>query len=111
MHGVTMIWIVAGLLFFAVNIPLYFLPSIIGSKKRNKVAIFIVNLLLGWTIVGWFVALTWAVVTDAEPIPVEPAVARFCNQCANFSLPGSRVCRRCGRPFESDTQTIDCHAA
>jgi len=111
MDAVTMIWIVAGLLLFVVNIPLYFLPSIIGRKKRNNVAIFVVNFLLGWTVVGWFAVLIWALVTDAQPIPVEPAVARYCHQCANFSMPGSRVCRSCGRPFDTDSQPMHCHAA
>ncbi len=102
-----MIWIVAGLLLFAVNVPLYFLPTIVGWKKRNRRAIFVVNFLLGWTIVGWFGALIWALVTDAEPIPVSAAMARFCSQCANFSVPGSIVCRGCGKPFEADRHTAD----
>jgi Superinfection immunity protein len=111
MESVKMIWIFAGLLFFAANIPLYFLPSIIGRKKPNKVAIFVLNFLLGWTIIGWFALLIWAVVSDAQPIPVAPAVARFCSGCANFSMPGSRVCRGCGKPFEADAPSMDCNAA
>lgn len=107
----TMIWIVAGLLLFAVNIPLYFLPSILGRKKRNRVAIFVVNLLLGWTVVGWFAVLLWAIVTDAPPLPESPAVARFCPGCANFSVPGSSVCRSCGKPFESTLHSVDYNAA
>jgi hypothetical protein len=106
-----MIGIGAGLLLFAVNLPLYFLPSILGRKRQNRVAIFTVNLLLGWTIVGWFAALIWALGKDAQSIPASPAVARFCHHCANFSMPGSRVCRSCGKPFETKTETADYSAA
>ena len=46
----------------------YFLPSIVGSQKRNAGAIFALNLLLGWTLIGWIVAFVWAVTRDA-PAP------------------------------------------
>ena len=40
----------------------YFLPSFIAaaSGHRNGGAIFLLNLLLGWTVLGWVVALAWA---------------------------------------------------
>jgi hypothetical protein len=46
---------------------LYFLPSFVAvvRKKRNKNAILLLNLLLGWTIIGWIVALIWSVTIDA----------------------------------------------
>jgi len=41
---------------------LYFLPAYIAFKKekKNKVAIFALNLFLGWTLIGWIVALVWS---------------------------------------------------
>lgn len=41
---------------------LYFVPSIFAFKgeHQNAVAIFALNLLLGWTFVGWVVAFVWA---------------------------------------------------
>ncbi len=45
---------------------LYFLPAIVGSKKRNYNAILILNLLLGWTLIGWVIALVWATCKDKE---------------------------------------------
>jgi hypothetical protein len=41
---------------------LYFLPSVIARSRRhhNAVSIFILNLLLGWTFIGWVVALVMA---------------------------------------------------
>lgn len=40
----------------------YFLPWIIAALRRhhNQGAIFVLNLLLGWTILGWIVALVWS---------------------------------------------------
>ena len=42
-----------------VAIPLYFLPSIIAfrRKHRNRVAILVINVFLGYTGIGWVVAL------------------------------------------------------
>lgn len=41
---------------------LYYLPSLIASTKdhHNAKPIFIMNLLLGWTGLGWVTALAWA---------------------------------------------------
>ena len=34
---------------------LYFLPSIIARHKPNSGPVFIINLFLGWTLIGWVV--------------------------------------------------------
>jgi hypothetical protein len=43
-------------------VALYFAPAIIALRRkcRSDAAIFVFNLLLGWTVFGWFVALAWA---------------------------------------------------
>jgi hypothetical protein len=53
--------------FFGLPFLLYFLPSIIAlaRSKRDLLAIFLLNLFLGWSIIGWFVALIWAAKNDA----------------------------------------------
>lgn len=40
----------------------YFLPAFIAGWRghQNATAIFVLNLLLGWTFLGWVVALVWA---------------------------------------------------
>jgi hypothetical protein len=48
------------ILAIAVGLFLYFFPSIVGRHKANALAIFIFNLFLGWTFVGWVLALVWA---------------------------------------------------
>ncbi len=41
----------------------YFLPTLIAFLRlhKNKLAIFLLNLLLGWTVLGWVVSLVWSV--------------------------------------------------
>lgn len=42
---------------------IYFLPSLIAFLRwhKNKLAIFLLNIILGWTAIGWAVALVWSV--------------------------------------------------
>ena len=41
---------------------LYFIPSIVAIvRDKNKAQVLIVNLFLGWTFIGWVVALVMAV--------------------------------------------------
>ena len=53
-------------LIFAVLITLlslfYFLPFAIAfnKKRANTGAIFALNLFLGWSLIGWVIALVWA---------------------------------------------------
>ena len=41
----------------------YFLPTFIAflRQHRNKIAIFLLNLILGWTALGWVGSLIWSV--------------------------------------------------
>jgi hypothetical protein len=51
---------------------IYFLPAIIAKQRKatHEINIFWVNLLLGWTVLGWFAVLIWTVAeTDPKAIP------------------------------------------
>lgn len=52
--------------FFGFCFVMYFLPSILAlaRSKRDLVGIVLLNFFLGWTMIGWVVALVWAVKTD-----------------------------------------------
>ena len=55
----------------------YFLPSIIGHDKRHAAGIFLLNFFLGWTFIGWIVALLWACTSDVPaPVPVPVVSSR-----------------------------------
>ena len=51
---------------------LYFIPSINAywKKKRNKSAVLTLNFFLGWTVIGWIVALIWSSTKDPAPTVV-----------------------------------------
>ncbi|MGH2585344.1 MAG: superinfection immunity protein [Dehalococcoidia bacterium] len=44
----------------------YFLPSMLAVARhhRNGSAVFLLNLLAGWTVVGWVISLIWATIKD-----------------------------------------------
>ena len=56
------------LLFGVVGLAVYFLPAIVAFKggKKNRAAILVLNLLMGWTMIGWVGALIWAMVSPEE---------------------------------------------
>ena len=47
-------------------ITIYFLPYIIAkySNHKNLNAIFVLNLFLGWTFLGWVISLVWSFKKD-----------------------------------------------
>jgi Superinfection immunity protein len=52
--------------FGLVSLALYLLPTIIvvSRRKKNVLGPILVNVLLGWTVVGWIAALIWALTVD-----------------------------------------------
>jgi len=100
---------------FLFCILLYFLPSIIAHRKHAFLGVFLLNLLLGWTIIGWIVALVWACTAQecpryyavacpgpmpspmAAPMPgPAPGPARFCSRCGAASAGLGCFCWNCG---------------
>ena len=63
-----------GFVIVLVSLLVYLLPTFIGWKKRNGKAIFALNLLLGWTVLGWIIALVWALTVDSQPPQVAASV-------------------------------------
>ena len=47
---------------------IYFAPTIVAYTRghRNTVAIAALNILLGWTFVGWVIALVWALLAQEQ---------------------------------------------
>lgn len=56
--------------FFGGGFILYFLPTIVAlvRSKRDTVSIVLLNVFLGWTLIGWVIALVWAFKVD-NPLP------------------------------------------
>ena len=53
-------------------IAIYFIPTIIAVRKNHfqKTAIILINIFLGWSFVGWVVALVWAVMKEKNNINI-----------------------------------------
>lgn len=62
-----------GLLLLILLLVIYFLPTFIAGSRshHNGVAIFLLNLLLGWTFLGWVLALIWSA-TAVQNKPTSP---------------------------------------
>jgi hypothetical protein len=116
-------WLLLGPIFLAA----YFIPFFIAAGRRHRfsTAIGLINLLLGWTGIGWLAAIIWAVNRDVrepgddyapagstyfmnEPRLNEPGVeplageeeqgeTKRCAFCAESIKAQARVCRFCGR--------------
>ena len=56
------------LFFCIVSLGIYFLPAIVAFQRahKNSASILVVNIFLGWTLLGWVVALAWSF-TDNIP--------------------------------------------
>ncbi len=79
----------------------YFFPTDIANKRNAEhvTGIFILNLFLGWTLVGWVIALVWAVSSEAIDDDVDDASEdeKECPFCAEIIKLKAKVCRFCNR--------------
>jgi hypothetical protein len=53
---------------------IHFLPTIIAALRhsRHTMAIFLINLFFGWTVIGWIIALIWAITSEPKYLYVYP---------------------------------------
>lgn len=67
MTAYEMFWLVLAVI-------IYFFPAMIAQAHRhhNSSAIAVLNIFLGWTVLGWFAALIWANTSNRrKPTPPE----------------------------------------
>lgn len=83
----------------------YLLPLLIAASRghENTVAIGALNILLGWTMLGWIAALVWALTSTGKraggqsPSTSSPGAAtRSCPFCAEPVLIAAIKCKHCG---------------
>ena len=55
-----------GIFVLLIVVVIYFFPASVAYSynRKNKVAILILNIFLGWTFFGWVGALVWAYMKD-----------------------------------------------
>jgi hypothetical protein len=67
---------VLGIILIVVGIVAYWIPTIVGVARRkdipNFAGVIIINALLGWTVIGWIVALVMAVKSKPKPVAFAP---------------------------------------
>jgi hypothetical protein len=63
------------LILLAIGIGIYFLPTMLALYRNCHATswIVMVNVLFGWTILGWFAVLGWAATGKADTLP--PTIA------------------------------------
>lgn len=94
-------------IFMLASLFLYFLPAFLARKRSDFTAIFVLNLLAGWTFIGWIIALVWALSSGQQRqvvVPAQPAAAPqpgsgtsfFCSSCGKPCEAGARFCSSCG---------------
>jgi hypothetical protein len=73
-------------------VAVYFLPSIIARVNGVRSSIYLINLFLGWTVLGWLIALSLA---------LSEAYERQCPKCAAFVDRRATACPYCHKLLEA----------
>ena len=65
-EGMTVVVIIAVIIGILAGLAVYFIPTFIafGKHKSNRGAVFALNFFLGWALIGWVIALVWALKQD-----------------------------------------------
>ena len=76
----------------------YFAPAMVSASRGHNSggAIFALNLLLGWTVLGWIGALVWAFTGDVAAPGINPRTHVKCPDCRELVLADAKKCKHCG---------------
>jgi hypothetical protein len=97
-----------------VVVSMYFIPSIVAAIRRvpNTGSVAVINLFLGWTLIGWVVALAMAsrsqpasalnqahvAIVNTQP---KSGAARHCVYCGGALSIVGKFCPQCGQSTTS----------
>lgn len=84
-----------------IMVPAYIAPTIIASSRNipNAGSVAVINIFLGWTCLGWIVALAMSVGGTPRTAPEAWPTTKRCHDCAETVLADARVCKHCGYRF------------
>jgi hypothetical protein len=79
----------------------YMLPTVICNvrKTEHQDAIALINLLLGWTVLGWIAALIWAIVEKPRTWLVKEN-RQTCQACKSLIHEQATICPHCRTAVE-----------
>lgn len=86
------------LLIVGVGLVVYFLPALnaMSRKHPSSGGVFLLNLLLGWTLLGWIVAAVWSASGKPGSSDPSPETHVRCPDCRELVLKDARKCKHCG---------------
>lgn len=69
---------IVALFITGLSIGIYFVPTIVALNREhhNKIAIVVLNVFAGWTLIGWVGALVWALTNPPRRDAVPPPLPR-----------------------------------
>jgi predicted RNA-binding Zn-ribbon protein involved in translation (DUF1610 family) len=97
--------LLAGFVVLALSLGIYFIPTLVAFERfhRNRGAIFVLNLFLGWTLVGWVATLVWACMNPVSVMaPLQTEDRAPCPHCGEQIIVMARLCRFCGGELAAD---------
>jgi hypothetical protein len=76
----------------------YFAPLLVARSRKHKSyhAIALVNVFLGWTVIGWLWAAIWAHTGNTSEGEPTPDTHVKCPDCAELVKREAKVCKHCG---------------
>lgn len=86
----------ASLSFFIFGPWLYLLPVLEAAKRKHEkvTSIALVNILLGWTLIGWVFAMAWA---TGKPTADSTKACPFCGEDVKVE---AIKCKHCGSDLQ-----------
>ena len=113
-QGTNGLALISTVIFFPSALALYFSPGIVAATRShpNRMPIFLVNLFLGWTIVGWVGALVWAYsshqhsAANAAASTSTDADTKTCPFCAEEVRATAIKCRHCGSDLQTNVTAV-----
>ena len=111
--------LIPGLLLILLLLLIYILPISLAYKNkiRNRHSLYVVNIFLGWTLIGWVVCLAWSVSSSREDAPSGSSYRQSLwqqpTQQTSMKEPTGKVyqdwekiaCAKCGQTFDPDMKS------
>lgn len=82
-----------GIFTLILAVSLYFVPAMvaIGRRHVNALPVFLTNLYMGWTVLGWIAALIWALSNAVSAAPATAAAYAPTSSPSSVPMPASKA--------------------